>query len=194
MLTLTQIQTEAFRTSCAKGWHDKPIRSVVVGQPARIDHDRVLRSHALMHSELTEALDEYDVDHISVREVDGKPEGMVVELADVVVRVGDTMQALGFVFNAELSESWWSRALDMRGQRVHGSETLRQFDHARRSIDRATESVRVDDWTKYIRELAKVVKAASRVAALQAVDLPQAIEVKLAYNRTRPQRHGGKQA
>lgn len=49
---------------------------------------------ALMHSELSEALEEYrtgnSLTHVYYRESDGKPEGFGVELADLLIRVFDT--------------------------------------------------------------------------------------------------------
>ena len=52
----------------------------------------------LMHSEISEALEEYRIgdDMKTVRyDVNGKPEGFVVELADVLIRVLDLAGHLG---------------------------------------------------------------------------------------------------
>lgn len=50
---------------------------------------------ALIHSEISEALEEYRKghaqDYIYYRESDGKPEGIAVELADALIRILDTM-------------------------------------------------------------------------------------------------------
>lgn len=52
---------------------------------------------ALMHSELSEALEEYRNGRMETWFSDGgKPEGFGVELADCVIRIADTCGTLGF--------------------------------------------------------------------------------------------------
>jgi len=75
---ISQIQLEVYATAVEKGWHEEPDRSV--GE-----------SIALMHSELSEALEEYrDTPNLNMWTGNqGKPEGVVVELADCVIRIFD---------------------------------------------------------------------------------------------------------
>lgn len=67
------------------GWHEKP----------RTPGDLI----ALMHAELSEALEEIrdhpEPTHVYVRESDGKPEGFGVEIADVIIRAMDTAELMG---------------------------------------------------------------------------------------------------
>lgn len=109
MKTINDYCDDAYSNAALKGWHEKE-RSV---------GDLI----ALMHSELSEALEEYRNGHApsEIYFSDGaKPEGIPVELADCVIRI---------------------------------------FDFC----------------GKY------------------AIDLQQAIDMKMEYNKTRPHRHGGKQ-
>jgi NTP pyrophosphatase (non-canonical NTP hydrolase) len=75
-MTIGDLIREAFATALDKGWND---RFVSVGEDI-----------ALMHSELSEALEEHRAGHAThqMRLVDGKPEGVPAELADVMIRIG----------------------------------------------------------------------------------------------------------
>ena len=50
---------------------------------------------ALMHSELSEALEEWRQGKPDVYFVEGKPEGFAVELADCIIRILDTLHSRG---------------------------------------------------------------------------------------------------
>ena len=75
--TLKDVIQECWDTSEAHGFHGVK----------RTFGDTI----ALIHSELSEAYEAYRVDgNHNVHQIDGKPEGTVVELADAVIRVFDT--------------------------------------------------------------------------------------------------------
>ena len=78
--TVNQLVQKSYQNACDHGWHDQP----------RTVGDLI----CLMHSELSEALEEYRNGH-APSEVyfndskPGKPEGIPVELADCVIRIFD---------------------------------------------------------------------------------------------------------
>ena len=108
--SITWLQEVAHGTAVAKGWWDE---------------DRgIPECLALIHSEVSEALEDYRDGHMELKtevSLTNKPYGFPSELADIVIRCLDLAGHLG-------------------------------------------------------------------------IDLEQAIEVKMAYNATRPHRHGGKRA
>lgn len=258
MLTLTQIQEQAYATAREKGWHDEPLVTMsciaaVLGEPRpgdrvyvvnegsdrgkfcgeherprdsvsvpgflfgrsipadganphtvqlrAIHHERVLAKHALMHTELTEAWDAHEDNDITLRldtEHGNKPEGAIVEIADAVVRICDTTRALGLDLAAEVAQVIGNEAwLAFRLATPPNCETATfadWLDAIRRQIDRATESARVDDWELYTMQMSFAVLYCAALCNELSEDLGAAIEAKMAYNKTRPHRHGGKQA
>ena len=108
MLTLDKVVKESYSTAMEKGWWEEPRTPIEL--------------IALMHSELSEAVEEIRNNH-AINEVyheeSGKPCGVPIELADCIIRIADMCGACG-------------------------------------------------------------------------IDLTDAVMQKLAYNKTRPHRHGGK--
>lgn len=71
------LSRECFRIAAEHGFHKTP--------------NPVPQSLCLIHSEVSEALEAYRDDDIALRyDERGKPEGLIVELADAVIRILDT--------------------------------------------------------------------------------------------------------
>lgn len=84
---MREIQKEVHELAVDNGWWE--------GADVRIVPEKL----ALIHSEISEALEEYrdgQLDHTYYRESDGKPEGFAVELADAIIRIFDLAEWLGF--------------------------------------------------------------------------------------------------
>lgn len=74
--TLAPLIREAHETSVEKGWWEK---------------ERDFGTQiALIHSELSEALEEYRISQPYLYDNKGKPEGIAAEFADVLIRIFDT--------------------------------------------------------------------------------------------------------
>lgn len=74
------MQKEIYDTAVSKGWYENPPNF----------GERI----ALMHSELSEALESYRKDEPALWSEHDKPEGWAIELADVVIRILDYCEHL----------------------------------------------------------------------------------------------------
>ncbi|MBV8068290.1 MAG: hypothetical protein JO270_00195 [Acidobacteriaceae bacterium] len=87
---INQLCYQSHEMACEKGFWDE-----IKEEPGRLTS--IGAKMALIHSEVTEALEEYRNGHPldETRIEDGKPEGFGVELADVIIRVCDIAQRAG---------------------------------------------------------------------------------------------------
>jgi NTP pyrophosphatase (non-canonical NTP hydrolase) len=108
---LNDLKAEVVAFELAKGW--------------RPNDNQFGTSLALLHSEVSEALEAFrDNDWDSVRE-DGKPEGVTSELADVFIRLLSTwsqfLDPLGFDLEEKIEEKMrYNRTRDFR----HGGKAV----------------------------------------------------------------------
>lgn len=89
--TINELCREAYRNAVDKGWYEEP----------RSFGDKI----ALMHSELSEALEDYRNGRL-IGEVyfEGtKPCGIPIELADVIIRIFDTCGYYGIDLEAAIA-------------------------------------------------------------------------------------------
>ena len=97
----------AHETSVEKGWHEEPRTPLEI--------------HMLMVSELAEATEQVREDNPALwYGIDGKPEGEAVELADVVIRIGDYFKSNGWNLAAVIADKM---AYNKGREHRHGGKT-----------------------------------------------------------------------
>ena len=136
---------------------------------------------ALVHSELSEALEAYRLNPNSVGPIywhnvgtKRPPFGVAIELADVVIRV------------AGMAE-WYEWKLPQR--LLLAFDPNESFGEHIVSAHEMLSGVRGSETTDVLSDFVEYIRA---MAAHYSIDLDAAIEAKMEYNRTRSYRHGGK--
>ncbi len=116
MTTIREMQKRSWVVSQSKGWHDPIERDGVVRDASAAE--RI----ALIHSEASEALEALREEQELVwYDEGGKPEGVGIELADVVIRVGDLCEILGVDLESCIEiKSQYNEGRSMR----HGGKIL----------------------------------------------------------------------
>ena len=188
-MDLEALQREAHAIAKAHGWWDEE----------RTFGDLI----ALVHSELSEALEAYRETkwHLSDADVQiwtaealrlgKKPVGEASELADVVIRVAD--MAEHYEENLESYVSFY----EGKGRQLAYERFASTFGewvamlHMQLSDACAAWYVHKDRCL-WVNALAQTVALVYHMAAHYGIDLDAAIEAKMEYNRTRSYRHGGK--
>ena len=142
----------------------------------------------LINSEVSEMVEElrsgHEVEEIYFNpENPTKPEGFPVELADYAIRCADLAGYLGAKFDEvnELGIEFFS------GNRLTGGLQEAVFSLTLSVVD-------IIECGKYYRARAVVLSLiyAHMIASHLSIDLPAVIEQKMAYNATRPAKHGRK--
>lgn len=198
-LSISTFVQRSHATALSKGWHEDPLACPDGSGGVHRIHDRVLAKIALVHSELGEAWEAYELRDFKMIYVtgSGKPEGFVVEIADALIRIFDTCGALEldleYAVNRQKNAPDWLAETPSEDMRVD-AYLARSLMRARCLLDRATEAVRIDAWQTCASHLAAVVLRLTAVCNGLGLDLAEALDAKARYNESRPHRHGGKRA
>jgi NTP pyrophosphatase (non-canonical NTP hydrolase) len=191
VLPLAEMQAEVAAYCELMGWNDSPVTF-----PAAL---------ALLHSEVAEASDAWRVHGLAdatrylehMHEDDGtvegcpgcfqnpKPEGVGSEFADILIRALDDSDRFGLPTTDYVEADQGVFALD-----DGFLENMNALHCAIARVSLARETCYEDP----ARELAGVIMFLRQLCGLYGIDLQAEYTRKMAYNRTRPRRHGGKRA
>lgn len=153
---------------------------------------------ALIHSEISEALEDYRVDKMhTVHNTAGKPEGFYSELADVVIRIFDFVVANStYSISHRPSDILYSPlfcCLSVEESAVIHHASMPYFlNMLHDCVSSASKDVHAGthDWGN--TALMEAVRFIMEKFHHEGVDFWAEVERKMAYNKTRPYRHGGK--
>ena len=185
-MNLTKLQKEAHAIAKLKGWWDTE----------RTFGDCI----ALVHSELSEALEAYRIIGNMQNGWGGKitghghevvPKGVPYELADVVIRVADMAEWYGLDIEPCVE------SIGKHPKSYYGDDSVLGFGDwiavgHKHASDAFWDYVQFPNTQKYWLPLASLIACMQTVTAHYGIDLDAAIAAKMEYNRTRPYRHGGK--
>lgn len=107
-MNIDHLVLRSHATAVSKGWHPQYAVAAIgsaddVQMLSDTSPDRIGSLLALVHSEVSEALEAFRESHLkSWTREDGKPEGFASEIADVVIRCADICGLLGINLTAEL--------------------------------------------------------------------------------------------
>ena len=139
---------------------------------------------ALIATEIKEATDCYRFNQYDVFIENGKPEGLPVELADVVIRILDLMGAMQLGWCSSGSAERIDAHVFQQPNIAHLIDIYKCHDY----VSEALECHRVSDYESMEIALVSLV----HYCFLLYPDLITQIEAKHTYNSQRPYRHGGK--
>lgn len=168
--TLAELAELVHDMAKEKGWWDAPREWPEIA--------------CLIHSEISEAVECYRNGEMALHVVDGKPEGLVVELADVVIRCLDYWAHLKGQAQPVLSLTVAKAVVE--GRPPYSGTMLDFFYSMHWSLN--------DSKIAFDERLIVCMQWVFDTAKRFSLNLHAAIEAKIEYNATRPYRHGGKKA
>ena len=186
-MNLCDLQKEAHAIAKEHGWWDQE----------RTFGDCI----ALVHSELSEALEAYRVRELVEWTRPGywpphldsppKPMGVASELADVVIRVADMAEwyKVGLSFYVDEAKP---HPIQQRETRTFGDWISLLHFLLSNAFGRNDSPVVGSNVSSWAEPMGALVNSIQQMAAHYGIDLNAAIEAKMEYNRTREYRHGGK--
>ena len=140
---------------------------------------------AFIHEEISEAFSAWRNGEPDEYVRDGKPEGVWVELADVVIRIGDLFGAMKLELRSDESAF-----IEYCARKVIFEEPNQSFADFTAMIHEFVSRYRADKTENDTVNLLTTVICIYARAELENIDLDAIIDRKCAYNATRPWRHG----
>lgn len=177
--TVAELIRASHAMAVQKGWWD-----------SGIDNRSIAEQFVNFHAEISEAWEEYRSDQMATWFQDnGKPEGFWVEIADLLIRIADTLGAYQIAprrrptdWGMRLGNAKIGDVVNRLHQMVGFSTKHDEFTWEYRLTQGAADT------------LGDVMALCFTFAEAMHIELWEVIELKMEFNATRPHRHGGKLA
>jgi len=176
-MTINEICATAYKNSVAAGWYHDP----KTGQPLDRNKGEML---ALMHSEISEAMEGAETgaldDHLPKRAM------FEVELADLLIRAGDYAEHRGFNIEATIADL---KRVETNGLRARIFRNLcllhAHVSGALEGLRKDTDSTAIQGRSAEEVAIARLFRDTIAFADMQGLDLFDAIDEKMEYNKHR---------
>lgn len=120
MKELTAISRQIGEAAASNGWHDRYLVLLDSGDYEG-QREHIISKLALIISEASEAIEEIRDGHLEEYEINGKPEGLPVELADVIIRALDLAHLLSIPIGDVVARKL---AFNATRGKMHGGKTI----------------------------------------------------------------------
>jgi NTP pyrophosphatase (non-canonical NTP hydrolase) len=170
--SISDWQKEAHALAVEKGWYE--------GVTDNLSPTRIGSRLALIHGEISEALDCVSKGRMSFFWLGLKPEGFPVELADVFLRLCDFAESVGVQMDEPSGLSVWH--LDTPES---VAAELNSLHTSLAAVSWTGPETLVDDYA-----LNGLLEQLFGLARSKKIDLLAMAEIKHTYNKTRPHKHG----
>jgi NTP pyrophosphatase (non-canonical NTP hydrolase) len=187
---LPEMQAEVDRYCHAMGWREDP---PVFADCMALLHEEVSEAgSAWRHWDMTDMTGKVTGNQLALDA--SKPEGVGSEFADLLIRLLDDSELFGVNLAAEASRH--------AGRYSISGSFLTNMDILHVMIAKASMAHDADDWPDeegdrggwtWRRQFGTILMFLAQLCEFYGVDLQAEYTRKMAYNRTRPYRHGGKQ-
>jgi NTP pyrophosphatase (non-canonical NTP hydrolase) len=184
-MTVGELCKRSYETADVKGWHE--------------DSRSLGKVIALMHSEVSEALEcwrdparELSQIWYSNTKYGDKPEGFVIELADLLIRIGDTAVEMEIPVAEVLNDVLIVRLGEKQEISVGIPDSLSLIHYYLSQAFGVVFGEFCLVASGLVKAIAKVMMVVGAICRKHNLDLEQAVLLKMDYNDKRPHRHGDK--
>lgn len=181
-MSMNALQNHVHDVAKSKGWWDS----------SRLFNECIV----LIHSEVSEALESYRRHEDAHWNNEGKPDGYGIELGDVFIRILDTCASQDWSLAEDLTvllpnldgpNSAWRR---IQSKALEEAPVTSFVDGLLKIHDALTGAHFSMIGAR--KALAQAAIATFALAEHSCIDLEAMVKIKVAFNETRPHRHGGK--